>query len=339
MFRFEYSDNLWYLLGLIPLLGLLYLGWHWYQKQAKNLGEPLLVEDITRGVSRKRKEWQYILALLIFTLLVVAWANPQWGAKREKVKSKSSDIFIALDISNSMYCQDVAPSRLDQAKRFAAQLVQQLRGERIGLILFAGNAYLQMPLTSDYAAAEVFIQSANPNLAGTQGTAIGDAIRKAEDGFTQDAKYHRVMVIISDGEDHDPDALQMAKEAHEKGMIIFTVGVGTAEGSFIPMNVRGNEDWKRDEEGQPVRTKLNETLLNEVANQGGGDYFYLNNSSSILKDIDQKVDVLEKREFEERSFTEYESYFQLFLGLGILGILWQWIFSNNLIEKKKIPGV
>ncbi|MBK8502024.1 MAG: VWA domain-containing protein [Saprospiraceae bacterium] len=228
------------------------------------------------------------------------------------MQAKSADIFIALDISNSMYCQDVAPSRLEQAKRFATLLTHKLRGERIGLILFAGNAYLQMPLTSDYAAAEVFVQSANPDLAGTQGTALGDAIRKAQDDFTKEDRYHRVLVIITDGEDHDPDALEMAKLAHQEGMIIFTVGVGTADGSFIPMMVRGNEDWKRDEQGQPVRTKLNESLLQELANAGGGNYFYLNNSADILKEIDQKVDTLEKREFEERSFTEYDSYFQIF---------------------------
>lgn len=334
MFRFEHSEYLWYLIGIVPLLGLLYLGWRWYQAQARNLGESSLVETLTHKSSSKFKEWQYLLVLFIFALLIIAWANPQWGAKREKIKTKSSDIFIALDISNSMYCQDVAPSRLDQAKRFAMQLTQQLRGERIGLILFAGNAYLQMPLTSDYAAAEVFVQSANPDLAGTQGTAIGDAIRKAQDGFTPEAKYHRVMVIVTDGEDHDPDALEMAKLAHEEGMIIFTVGVGTADGSFIPVNIRGNEDWKRDEQGQPVRTKLNETLLQEIANEGGGSYFYLNNSSRILKEIDQKVDTLEKREFEERSFTEYESYFQIFLGLGVLGILVQWVMFNNLLPRK-----
>lgn len=336
MFRFEHIDHLWYLFGIIPLLGLIYLGWRWYHAQARSLGEYSLVETLTQHSSSKLKIWQYIIVLVIFALLIIAWANPQWGAKREKVKSKSSDIFIALDISNSMYCQDVAPSRLEQAKRFASQLVHQLRGERIGLILFAGNAYLQMPLTSDYAAAEVFIQSANPDLAGTQGTAIGEAIRKAQDGFTGDAKFHRVMIIITDGEDHDPDALEMAKQAQQEGMIIFTVGVGTADGSFIPMLVRGNEDWKRDEQGQPVRTKLNETLLQEIAAEGGGSYFYLNNSTNILKEIDQKVDVLEKREFEERSFTEYESYFQIFLGLGILGILLQWMLSNNILSRKNV---
>jgi Ca-activated chloride channel family protein len=238
-----------------------------------------------------------------------------------------------------MYCQDVAPSRLDQAKRFAIQLTEKLKGERIGLILFAGNAYLQMPLTNDYAAAQLFIQSANPGLAGTQGTAIGEAIKKAYDGFNQNEKFHRVMVVVTDGEDHDAEAMALAKAAHEQGMIIFTVGVGTAEGSFIPMTVRGGEDWKRDEQGQPVRTKLNETLLQGLAVEGGGSYFYLNNTNSILQEIDQKVDAMEKREFEERSFTEYESYYQIFLGLAILGILFYWSMANNLLRRKKMGAL
>ncbi len=330
MFRFENQEYLWFLLGSIPLAILLMLGLKWYLGQSVKVGEASLLETLTNDNPLPSKKWIHVLSLIIFICLIVAWANPQWGAKRQKVTAKSADIFIALDISTSMYCQDVAPSRLDQAKRFALQLTDQLRGERIGLILFAGNAYLQMPLTADYAAAEIFIQSASPELAGTQGTTIGDAIRKAQDGFTRDDKYHRVMVIITDGEDHDADALEMAKLAHQEGMIIFTVGVGTANGSFIPIVARGTEDWKRDEQGQPVRTKLNETLLQAVAQAGGGDYFYLINSNNILQEIDQKVDALEKREFEERSFTEYESYFQIFLALGILGIILQWIFSNNL---------
>lgn len=334
MFRFENQEYLWFLLGSIPLAVLLMLGLKWYLGQSVKVGEASLLDTLTNDNPLPSKKWIHVLSLIIFICLIVAWANPQWGAKRQKVTAKSADIFIALDISTSMYCQDVAPSRLDQAKRFALQLTDQLRGERIGLILFAGNAYLQMPLTADYAAAKIFIQSASPELAGTQGTTIGDAIRKAQDGFTRDDKYRRVMVIITDGEDHEADALEMAKLAHQEGMIIFTVGVGTANGSFIPMVARGTQDWKRDEQGQPVRTKLNETLLQAVAQAGGGDYFYLINSNNILQEIDQKVDTLEKREFEERSFTEYESYFQIFLVLGIAGMILQWIFSNNLLTGK-----
>jgi len=338
MFKFENIEHLWFLAGVIPLALLIVLGWQWHKRMRDKIGDEVLINTLTEGNPEKLRRWQQGLVVLIFVLLIIAWANPQWGGKRQKVKARSSDIFIALDISNSMYCEDVAPSRMDQAKRFATQLTERLRGERLGLILFAGNAYLQMPLTSDYAAAQVFIQSASPALAGTQGTALSEAIETAEEGFTKDDNYHRVLVIITDGEDHDSEALALAKEAHDKGMIIFTVGVGTAEGSFIPIMVRGNQDWKRDGQGQPVRTQLNETLLTTLAEVGGGSYFYLNGGESILQAIDQKVDTLEKREFEERSFTEYESYFQIFLGLAILGLFFIWSVDENLWKRKSISA-
>ncbi len=336
MFRFESVEYLYFLAAIIPLSGLIYWGWMLYQKQASKIGDEKLIAKLTV----RQSEWQQRFAMIILpislSLLLIAWANPQWGAKREKVKTRSSDIFIALDISTSMYCQDIAPNRLEQARRFALELVDKLRGERIGLIFFAGNAYLQMPLTTDYAAAEIFIRSASPSQATTQGTAIGSAIRTAEDSFTKDNKFHKTLIVISDGEDHDAEAVEAAKMANEAGMIIFTVGVGTAQGSFIPITVRGSQDWKRDAEGQPVRTSLNQTLLKGVAESGGGAYYYLNNSDRILNDIDNRVENLDKQTVEERSFSEYESYFQIFLGLGLLGLFIHWTFANQLWSPGKI---
>ncbi len=336
MFRFEHDYYLIYLAGLVPLVVLLYLSWIWYQKQGSKLGEMGLIRQITVFQSARKRKWSQILTLLIFALLIIAWANPQWGAKREKVKTRSTDIFIALDISNSMYCEDVAPSRLELARKFTLDLIEELKGERIGLILFAGNAYLQMPLTTDYAAAQIFVRSANPGMAATQGTALGDAIDKATEGFTGDPKFHRTLIIISDGEDHDAEAIEKARAAQDDGMLIFTVGVGTAEGSFIPIQTRGSQDWKRDNQGQPVRTSLNETLLNELASVGGGEYFYLNGTTTILNALDNKIENLEKEEFEERSFTSYESYFQLFLGGAVVLLILQWLLNSNLSIKETL---
>lgn len=336
MFRFEHITNLYFLLGLIPLSIILYLGWRWYSRQKRLIGDTTLIDQLTLHVSQKKRIWKQVLSILTFSLLIIAWANPQWGAKREKVKSRSTDIFIAFDISNSMYCADVAPNRLEQARKFALDLTQKLRGERIGLILFAGSAYLQMPLTTDYAAAQIFLRSAGPNLASTQGTSFSEVFETAREGFTQDRKYHRALIIISDGEDHDVEAIEAAKAANEEGMLVFTVGVGTAQGSFIPINNQGTNDWKRDQNGQPVRTQLNETLLMELAQSGGGDYFYLNGTTSILETLDQKISQLEKREFEERSFTAYESYFQPFLALSILCIVGHWMLENLFFRRKKL---
>ena len=328
MFKFEYNIYLQYLVGLLPLGFILYFGLRWYLRQQKSIGEFQLVQRITRNISWKYQKRIAFFPLLILAFFILAWANPQWGSKREKVKARSADIFIALDISTSMYCQDIAPNRLERSKRFASKLVDKLKGERIGLVLFAGNAYLQMPLTRDYAAAQLFIQSAHPGLAGTQGTAIGESILTVEESFSKDNNFHKALIIITDGEDHDADALTVAEQAHQNGMIIFPIGVGSTQGSFIPIQVNGKEDWKRDMQGQPVRTRLNETLLRELASKGGGEYLFLNEDQDVLEIIDRKVEQLEKKEYEERSFTSYDSYFQLFLGFGLFLWLMEWIFSN-----------
>ena len=178
-----------------------------------------------------------------------AASNPQWGTKKDKVKAQSADIFIAFDISQSMMAQDISPSRLERAKRFTEKLIRSLKGDRVGLIYFAGDAYLQMPLTNDYAAAELFIKSANPNLAGTQGTAIDEAIDLAVRAYEEDVKHQRALIIISDGEDHDEDAISMAKEGADAGLVIYTIGVGTETGAYIPFMNRGRTEFKKDDEG------------------------------------------------------------------------------------------
>ncbi len=336
MFRFEHIEYLYLLIALLPLGALIWLGWRWYLGQQARIGDMALIEDQAEKISPRRYRWMSILTLLAFACGVVAWANPQWGAKREKVKTRSSDIFVALDISTSMYCEDIAPNRMEVAKRFAQNLIEELRGERIGLILFAGNAYLQMPLTTDYAAAQLFVRSASPSLASTQGTALEDAITTALENFEQGKKYHKSMIIISDGEDHDTEALAKAEEAANGGLAIFSIGVGTAEGSFIPIRTpNGQNDWKRGSDGQPVRTRLNETLLRELASVGEGHYFNLSNEADVLASIKARVNQMEKREYEERSFTEYESYYQLFLGLSLIFLLLEWIIANNLFVNGK----
>jgi len=277
--------------------------------------------------SRYKHLIKYGLLMLALTALVIAWANPQYGTKKEKVKRKSVDVFIALDISQSMMAEDIRPSRMDRARRFAQSLVEELKGERMGTIIFAGNAYLQMPLTTDYAAAQMFIKSANPKMAASQGTAISDAIDLAERSFEEENKQHKVLVIISDGENHDEEALELAKKANENGLLIFTVGVGTAEGGFIPTRIAGRPDYKRDNAGNPVRSQLNEDMLQQLADAGSGDYFRLSEGDQIEPALRERIDKVEKRELEQRSFNEYESYFQYFLGLGLIFILLEFVIS------------
>lgn len=325
MFRFEHPLYL-YGLALIPALTLFfYLMRRLRAKSLSRFGERGLVHRLMPQVSMLKHPFKFGMLMVAFFLLCIALANPQWGTKREKVKRKASDVIIALDISNSMLSDDVKPNRLERARTFVLDLVSSLKGERIGSIVFAGNAYLQMPLTTDYAAAALFLKSANPDQAPTQGTAISEAIDVAEKAFGEESKNNKVLIILSDGEDHDSDALARAKEARNNGLLIFTIGVGTTEGGVIPFDFGGVKDYKRDETGQPVKTKINETMLRELANAGEGEYFNIANTSGVINALKNRVDKLEKRELEARSFTEFESYFQWFLFPALLILIWEFM--------------
>jgi len=327
MFRFEEIEHL-YIFGAIPVLIGVFL-WMWYARKRamEKFADVSLLDQLIPQMSRYKHFIKFVLLMLGLSALIIAWANPQWGAKREKVKRKSVDVFIALDISESMLATDISPNRLERAKRFAQDLVEKLKGERIGTIIFAGNAYLQMPLTTDYAAAEMFLTSANTRMAPTQGTAISEAIQLAEQSFEQDNKQHKAMVIISDGENHDEDALTKAKEVRQNGMLIFTVGVGTTQGSLIPVEIAGLRDYKRDKDGKAVKTAINEQMLADLATAGDGDYFNISDGEKIITALQERIEKIEKREFETRSFTEYESYFQWFIALALLFIIGEFFLS------------
>ncbi len=337
-FRFENADYL-YALLLLPLFMLLF----WFiQKARKNafdkFGNSTLLSQLMPAYSKYKHTAKFVLLLFGLSFLIVGWANPQWGTKKEKVKRKSVDIFIALDISQSMMAEDIRPNRMERARRFAQNLVEKLKGDRLGIILFAGNAYLQMPLTTDYAAAQLFLRSANPSQAPAQGTAISEAIDLAEQSFKEENKQHKAIIIISDGETHDQDALDRAKEAAENGLLIYSIGVGTPSGGFIPTVIGGRSDYKRDNKGNPVKTSLNEPMMKDLANAGGGFYFNLagNEVDEVSTALRNSVDKLEKREFEARVFNEYESYFQYFIGIAILFLIAEFLLSYR--ENKWLAG-
>lgn len=328
MFRFENSIYL-YGLAFIPILILFFVATWYYRKRALNrFGNPNLLEQLMPDWSRYKHTVKFILLLTTLTFLIVGWANPQWGSRKEKVKRKGIDVFIALDVSRSMLAQDISPSRLDRSKRFAQNLVDQLKGENLGLILFACNAYLQVPLTTDYAFAHMFVTTANPGMAPSQGTAIGEAIALAEQSFPEDNQKHKALIIISDGEDHDGEAVAAAATARDNGLLTFTIGVGDPNGSFIPVQQGGREDYLRDNTGNPVKSQLNEEMLQEVANEGGGDYFnLLGGSDEVMNALKTRIEAIEKRELELRSFTEYESYFQYFIGVGLILLILEFLLS------------
>lgn len=330
MFRFEHPDFLITLLAAPILLGLFLLFRYQRRKMMNRLADEHLHSRLLAEYS-KYKEWlKWGLFLTGVLFITIAYSNPQWGYKKEKVERKSADIYIAIDISNSMLAKDVPPNRLERAKKFANDLVQELKGDRIGLILFAGGAYLQMPLSTDYAAAELFIKSANPNNAGTQGTAIGEALQLAMRTYEDGESHNKALVILTDGEDHDENSREMMVKAKDAGLVPYIIGVGTQEGAFIPINIRGREDYKRDASGSPVRTTVNEELMRDLAIAGDGRYFSIANQDNVIADLRDRIEQLEKQDVEERSFSEFESYFQYFLFIGIL-----LLFVHELISHKK----
>jgi len=322
MFRFEHPEFL-YALALLPVLALFFSAMLIARRRAiRRFGNTALMQRLMPEGSKYKHIYKFVLLCIALFLMVIGLANPQWGSKKEEVKRRSVDVFIALDISRSMLAQDIPPDRLERAKRFAQGLVQALRGERIGLIIFAGNAYLQVPLTTDYAAVNLFLKSANPGMAPSQGTAIGDAVQLAERSFDAENQNHKALVVITDGENHDDEATALVREARDNGLLTFTVGVGTDEGSFIPIQTGGREDYQRDQSGNPVRSRLDEDVMRELARTGGGAYFNLaSGSDAITAALQERIDSIEKREFEQRSFSAYESYFQFFLAPALLLLL------------------
>ena len=330
--RFEYPEFL-NLLWAIPILLALLTAYRWWrQRVLLRFGTATAVQRLLPGWSGGRFFWKNLLFLLAIALLAVAWANPQWGAsKKQTVTQKSADVFIALDISQSMLAEDVAPSRLELAKSFVRKLVQALAGERIGLIFFAGDAFLQMPLSTDYAAALMFIADASPDLITAQGTAIPRAIDLASKSFDPQPGGGRALVLITDGENHDADAVARAGEAYRDGIVVFAVGAGTEAGGPIPMGSGAEgEVYKRDENNDVVRTRLDETQLRKLAAAGGGAAYRITQGDAAVSAIRREVDRLQKRDLEVRSFAEYDSYFQWFLlPAFLLLVLEAWFVWRN----------
>lgn len=320
MFRYEHPELL-DLLWIVPVMALLLLlYWRWRTQTLQLLGDPSKVQGLITGYSQRRFWIKSALFLCVLALFLFAFANPQRGAKMQKVTQMSSDIFIALDISQSMWAQDVAPSRLELSKAFIQKLVKTLEGERIGLIFFAGTAFLQMPLSTDYGFILESIQSASPELITDQGTALQPVIELAAASFDPEPSG-RALILITDGENHDEDATARAETAFADGMVIYPVGAGTSEGGPISLPDTGVKQYKRDENNEIVVSKLNQTLLQNMAKVGGGRVFNVSQGDAAIKALKKEMDGLKKRNLEVRSVSSFESYYQWFLLPGIVLLL------------------
>ena len=309
MFRLENPILLHLLWALLLQALLLAVYWSWRQRTLRRLGSPALAERLLLGFSEKRFWLKNLLFAAALALLAVAIANPQQAVRRTAQQQESADVLIALDVSQSMLAKDAVPSRLEQAKSFVQKLVEALEGERIGLIFFAGDAYAQMPLSTDYEALVMFARNATPDFITDQGTDFSAAIDLADRLFESNSTAGRALILISDGEHHEADALLRAREARMKGMVVHTVGVGTAVGATIPQGASG---YKRDYKGQIIRTSANEILLHNLSQAGGGTAVRASDADAV-KTLAREVDRLQKNAVEARSYTEYVSYFQWLL--------------------------
>lgn len=329
MIRLEAINYLWLLL-LLPILVGIYLFFQWENKKnTQKLIDTSLQKQLAPDVSTYKPKVKLILQLLALLFLICSLTNLQMGESQVKINRKSIDIFLCLDVSKSMEANDTRPSRMAKSKLFADKLVDNLRGDRIGTIVFAGNAFLQMPVTADYSASKIFIRTTKTDQVPTQGTAIGDAIELAMNSFNKENTHHKAIVIISDGENHEGSAESMAQKAKDEGAFVYTIGVGEIGGSLIPFNNNGQLDYIKDEGGNPVRSKLNEEMMRNIANNGGGNYFKLNNIESVIKGLKSELAKIEKRDMEDRMYGEYNSFFQYFILATILMLFIDYLLSDN----------
>ena len=315
MFRFEDPIYL-YMLAVIPVLVIIRLLMvHQQKKRLRRFGDPALVRELMPNVSRFRPAVKFYLLLAALSLLIVMVARPQFGTKISHEKRTGIETIIAMDVSNSMLAEDVAPSRLDRSKMMVENLVDHFTNDKIGLIVFAGDAFIQLPITSDYVSAKMFLSSISPDMIATQGTDIAAAINMASNSFTQQQGVGKAIIIITDGEDHEGGALEAAKEAKAKGMRVYVLGVGSPNGAPIPT---GDGEYMKDNTGQTVMTGLNEQMCRELAQAGGGAYIHVENNSNAQQQLDTELDKLAKKEIDATIYSDYDEQFQ---AVGIIVLL------------------
>ena len=315
MFRFEDPIYL-YLLLLIPLLAVIRFLTVWQQKRRlRRFGDIELLRQLMPDVSRFRPLVKFCLLLAALALIIIMVARPQFGTKISHEKRTGIETIICMDISNSMLAEDVTPSRLDRAKMMVENLVDNFTNDKIGLIVFAGDAFTQLPITSDYVSAKMFLSTIDPSMMATQGTDIAAAIRMASHSFTQQEGVGKAIIVITDGEDHEGGALEAAKEAEDRGMRVYVLGVGSTKGAPIPL---GDGDYLKDNSGQTVMTGLNEDMCRQVAQAGGGAYIHVENNSRAQEQLDAELDKLSKKDIESTIYSDFDEQFQ---AVGIIALL------------------
>ncbi|MBN2166293.1 MAG: VWA domain-containing protein [Marinilabiliaceae bacterium] len=330
MFRFAHPEFL-YVLIIIPVIALINLFLTNKRRKAlEQFGDINLLKKLMPEVSKNRPIVKFYLLMLALTILILMIAQPQFGSKLETVKRKGIEIMIALDVSNSMNAQDIEPSRLERAKQAIAQMVDKMSNDKIGIIVFAGQAYTQLPITTDYPSAKMFLNTINTGLVPTQGTAIGLAINRAMVSFSQEEEINRAIIVITDGENHEDDAIAAATKAYEKGIKVYTVGMGLPNGAPIPINPQKPSDFMKDRQGNVVISKLNEGMLQQIAMAANGNYIPANNIRNGINKLIEELGELEKKEIEAKIYTDYDDQFPYLAAIVLILLLTEAI----IIERK-----
>ena len=340
MFRFANPEYL-YLLMVIPaLFGLYLLSSIIRKRKLAEFGNVEIIRQLMPGVSPRRGWIKFTIYMLAFAAMIFGAARPQFGSKLTDAKRKGIELMIALDVSNSMMAQDIQPNRLERAKQAISRLVDQMANDRIGLIVFAGNAYVQLPITNDYTSAKMFLSSISPGIVAKQGTAIGEAINLASNSFSPQEETSKVIIVISDGENHEDSPVEAAQQVAEKGIVVHTIGIGSPKGAPIPVSMN-SRDFLRDKDDNVVVTRLDEETLSKIALTTGGKYIRASNSQIGLLPLFDEINRMERVAFKEKVFSEYDDQFQYLFGLALLLILIDFLIlerRNRMIQRLNLFG-
>jgi len=340
MFRFAFQQYL-YLLVLIPVLIVFFVyAQRQKQKAMAVFGSLAMMDKLSYTVSKKRQVWKRILLILAVLSLFLAMARPQFGTKLRTVKREGQDIVIAIDVSKSMLAEDIQPNRLEKAKHEVSTLIDKLEGDRVGLIAFAGRAFVQSPLTLDYGAAKMFLESMSPDLIPVPGTALGEAIQKALASFVEKERKHKVLILITDGEGHEGDPMETAKLAAREGVVIYTVGIGSIQGVPIPeTDSRGNQTgFKKNRSGEVIMTRLDELTLEKIALETGGKYYRASPGEAELDKIYDDIAKMEKKALASQQFAQYEDRFQILVGIALFLLILELLLPERRKMKKEWKG-
>ncbi|GAL60733.1 MULTISPECIES: vWA domain-containing protein [Algibacter] len=321
---FQLEEKIWFwTLAIIPVIIVLFLLLQfWRYRTQKKFADKELLKRLSPNKSLFKSILKVVVLSLAFLCLTIALVNPKVGTKLETVKREGVDIVFAVDVSKSMLAEDIAPNRLEKSKQLVTQIINNLASDRVGIIAYAGKAFPQLPITTDYGSAKMFLNNMNTDMLSSQGTAINEAIKLATTYFDNEEQTNRVLIIISDGEDHSEDALAYAEQASEQGIKIFTIGVGDLKGGPIPIKRNGIVlNYKKDNQGETVITRLNEDTLKKIAEEANGAYINGKNTNDVVEHIREILNGMDKTEFEAKQFADFKDQFQWFLGLGIFLLL------------------